>query len=360
MKKKTDAPVAIPDATLLEILMNSLPDTIYFKDAQSRFIKVNKEQAKLLGLSRPREAIGKTDKDFFPEEFAKAAREDEKSLLRSNAPMMDKLEKLQSAQGGVRWFSATKAPIHDTQGNPVGIVGVSRDVTQRQEMEEQLTEINSLRELLLDIITHDLKNPASVILGMSQMLAEEDPENPLFQSIFSSSQSLLKVLESTTILSQAAFGEKIPMQTLSLKALIEEVVYGFEQSLTHHDLTVEMEVGEDIMISANPLISEIFKNYLSNAIKYAPHGKFIRIESKRKKSVVIITVKDQGETIPEAFRQSIFARQVQLEGELKKGRGLGLAIVKRIARAHGGQVWVEPNQPCGNAFCLKLQLPNQF
>ena len=68
----------------------------------------------------------------------------------------------------------------------------------------------------------------------------------------------------------------------------------------------------------------------------------------------MVCVKDFGKTITEADRTAVFKRQVQLEDGEKRGRGLGLAIVKRIAEAHGGEVWVEPNTPTGNSFCLRI------
>ncbi|MBC8193304.1 MAG: ATP-binding protein [FCB group bacterium] len=109
-----------------------------------------------------------------------------------------------------------------------------------------------------------------------------------------------------------------------------------------------------LIIKANPLIAEVFKNYISNAIKYARDGKRIVIESVIENQAVIVRVKDFGKTIAKADREQVFQRQVQLENGKERGRGLGLAIVKRIAAAHDGEVWVEPNTPKGNSFCLRI------
>ena len=119
-------------------------------------------------------------------------------------------------------------------------------------------------------------------------------------------------------------------------------------------MALELNFRDSIFIQANPIISQVFRNFISNAIKYAREGKKILIEAVEKNDAVLIAVKDFGETILEEERQKIFERKYQLENDKSKGRGLGLAIVKRIAEAHDGEVWVEPNKPKGNSFYLRI------
>ena len=180
------------------------------------------------------------------------------------------------------------------------------------------------------------------------------PENKFMEVIYTSSGRLIEVLNQTTILSQAAFGETIPKETLSLNALIKETVDEFAVDLSTVEMECKVAKAPDVIIQANPLIREVFKNYISNAIKYAKDGKRIVLETVIEDQAVIVCVKDFGKTIAEADRDQIFERQVQLENGKERGRGLGLAIVKRIAGAHGGEAWVEPNKPQGNSFCLRI------
>ncbi len=120
---------------LLHALMNNIPDLIYFKDSERRFTRVNMAHAAALGLSDAEEAVGKTDADFFPADFADAAGEDERRLLETGEPLLGKTE---YDQGSGRWFLATKVPTRDANGEVTGLVGISKDVTERRQAEEHL------------------------------------------------------------------------------------------------------------------------------------------------------------------------------------------------------------------------------
>ncbi len=127
---------------LLYALMDSIPDKIYFKDIASHFTRINRAQAQILGAKDPTEAIGKTDFDFFTAELARDTYADEQQIVRSGQPLIDKLEKVTLADGQICWVSTTKAPIVDKEGQVTGIVGISRDITERRRMEEELRRRN--------------------------------------------------------------------------------------------------------------------------------------------------------------------------------------------------------------------------
>jgi len=134
---------------LLRMLMENMPDTIYFKDTLSRFIRVNRAQAEVLGLKSPDDAIGKTDADFFTAEHAQAAYADEQRILESGHGLISKTERIRRADGQYRWVTATKVPLRDADGKTVGLVGISRDTTEHEKAERLLhTLIDSLPDLV--------------------------------------------------------------------------------------------------------------------------------------------------------------------------------------------------------------------
>jgi PAS domain S-box-containing protein len=125
---------------LLRSLMDNIPDNIYFKDASSRFLRINQALTTYFGLSEPAQAIGKTDFDFFTEEHARPASADEQKILRTGEPIVGKEEKETWLDGRVRWVSSTKMPLRDNDGTIIGTFGVARDITNLKLAEEALRE----------------------------------------------------------------------------------------------------------------------------------------------------------------------------------------------------------------------------
>ncbi len=132
----------------MHTLMNFTPDFIYFKDRDSRFIRISRALAQLFGLSDPAQAVGKTDFDFFTQEHARQAYEDEQAVIRMGQPLT-KEERETWADRPDTWVSTTKVPLHDEAGNAVGTFGISRDITKRKQAEAERDRlIGELRDAL--------------------------------------------------------------------------------------------------------------------------------------------------------------------------------------------------------------------
>jgi two-component system sensor histidine kinase/response regulator len=138
------------DCDLLEVLMDNLPEAIYFKDAASRFIQISRSLARRFGLPGPQQARGKTDFDFFGEEHARQAYQSEQELIASGRPVIDLEEKENWPDGRVTWASTTKMPLRDKQGRVVGTFGISHDITDRKQMEDELEQLTRFLDAVLD------------------------------------------------------------------------------------------------------------------------------------------------------------------------------------------------------------------
>jgi PAS domain S-box-containing protein len=134
----------------LRALVDNMPDEIYFKDSESRFLNLNQSVAKNLGVATPAQAMGKTDSDFFPADQAREFRADEQKLMQSGEGMINKIEKRTSAGGKDTWTSTTKVPLRDEQGKVIGLVGINRDLTQLKQTEELLDREHVLLRTVLD------------------------------------------------------------------------------------------------------------------------------------------------------------------------------------------------------------------
>ena len=128
------------ERNLLRTLIDNLPDAVYIKDTQSRFVVANLAAARITGATAPGDLLGKSDCDFYPEEVAAEYRSDEQQLMRTGEPLVDKDEPHRDPQGNPRTVLSTKVPIKDSRGTVVGLVGISRDVTERKQTEETLRE----------------------------------------------------------------------------------------------------------------------------------------------------------------------------------------------------------------------------
>ena len=137
---------------LLRTLIDNMPDQIYVKDTNGRFIVGNQAAAACIGVDSPAELIGKSDLELFPGDCGQGFFHDEQAIIRSGQPIVDQLEQNINAAGVHRWFSTTKVPFKDQSGNVIGIVGMSRDVSLRVAADEAIRLRNRAIEASLDAI----------------------------------------------------------------------------------------------------------------------------------------------------------------------------------------------------------------
>jgi len=136
----------------LRTLIDNLPDLIYFKDRESRFLLCNRATAEFMGVGSPEELIGKTDFDFYPEKTANLFYTDEQNIVKTGKPILNKEEYFKSANGEYVWLSTSKIPIFDGEGNVTGIVGIGRNITEIKEMEKELSRKSKELQLIFDTV----------------------------------------------------------------------------------------------------------------------------------------------------------------------------------------------------------------
>jgi len=138
----------INDSLVIDTIRRDGKDTIYFKDKDSRFIWNNKMHAAQFGFDDPNALIGKTDRDFFPAEFADKARKLELEIMRTGVPIINAEEELAFDEDNIKYYSASKYPLYDKNNNIVGTWGISRDITEQKKLELELERSYHRMELL--------------------------------------------------------------------------------------------------------------------------------------------------------------------------------------------------------------------
>ena len=127
---------------IIETIMEHSEDTFYFKDKDSRFLFISKAVASRLGIDNPDSVIGKTDFDLFKESHASKAYQDEQYIIKTGKPILGKVEMETWLDGSVAWVSTSKYPLLDSSGNIIGTWGVSRNITELKNAEEELERVN--------------------------------------------------------------------------------------------------------------------------------------------------------------------------------------------------------------------------
>jgi len=151
---------------MLGHLLAKLPDRIYFKDLQSRFVRVNNAMAKFHGLRHADNMVGRTDHDFFTMEHAQPAFEDEQEIIRTGQPIIDKLEKETLPDGTIRWALTSKLPLRDQFGEITGTFGISHDVTAMKLLEDTIeAERARLQELSEELRAKNLQMEDDLVVA---------------------------------------------------------------------------------------------------------------------------------------------------------------------------------------------------
>ena len=161
---------------LLNSLLSSIPDAIYFKDARGKFIRANGAMARRLGLVDPIDAVGKTALEMPDQATALALHQLDERVLRSGEPQHYGLEECRRPDGPIEWDLVTRLPLRDGGAAVVGVIGVFRDVTEQKRAEEKIQEAVRRRDQFLAMLSHELRNPLGAVVTATSMLKKEMPD----------------------------------------------------------------------------------------------------------------------------------------------------------------------------------------
>ena len=281
------------------------------------------------------------------------------------------LMRLTKKDGSTIWIEQHSTPIFDKKGNLIALEGISRDITERKNAEEEIIRLDTSRRSLLSNISHELKTPITSIRGHIEAMLDEVITKPsdikhYLKLMHERTLGLSRIINDLFQLSRLESRQiSFNFQSFPLKSLISRVSNKYEEDLLHGVINFKCMVFFDASLYELYLdidrIDQVFTNLINNAIKHTPEQGTITISYNltEDEKHLLIKVVDTGQGIEHKHIPYLFDRfyKVSKSRESSQGSsGLGLAITKEIVEAHKGHIWVESKQAFGSSFCFTLPL----
>ena len=351
---------------LLNSLLSSVPDAIYFRDTRGRFIRTNPAATARLGLSSPEQAVGKTPFEVPDHEAAMLLHRQDEEVLKTGKAQHYKLES-RLRDGVTSWDLATRLPLRDKAGEIVGVIGVFRDVTMERAAEEKIREAVRRRDEFLAMLSHELRNPLAAVVTATELLKEEvasaERGPGLVQVLDRQSQQMSRLLDDLLDASRVTQNKiELRKQRLDLRAVVEEAVAAVRPMMQAHDVHFSLVVdGQPLWIEADASrLQQVFVNLLTNAAKYTQKGGHVWLEAARDGKTACVKVRDDGTGIAPDMLDAIFDLFVQSNRTLERaqgGIGVGLTLAKSLVEMHGGTLSAQSDgEGKGSTFVLCLPL----
>ncbi len=359
----------------MRALVSSIPDPIFYKDHEGRYLGCNDAYAAMVGRT-PEQIRGLTCEDLFPPDVAAAMR------TRDNA-MMQSLQRV-SAEHWVTYPDGRRAlldtmvsPLWYEDGQQGGLLGVSRDITDRKEEEdavrrakEAAEEATQMKSDFLANMSHEIRTPMNAIIGMSHLALKTDltpRQRDYITKVQSSGQHLLGIINDILDFSKVEAG-KLTIENIDfeLDKVLDNVANLIAEKCSEKGLELVFSIAQDVpptLVGDSLRVGQILINYANNAVKYTEQGEVViaaRVRERTDRDVLLhFSVSDTGIGLNDEQISRLFQSFSQADSSTTRrfgGTGLGLAISKNLAGLMGGEVGVTSVPGSGSTFWFTVRL----
>lgn len=364
----------IPTAEFYSQIIDSLQDySIFTLDNDLIVTSWSSGSAKIFGYE-PDEIIGKHFDIIFTEEDKQNGipkREIQISLIEGRATdnrwHICKDNSLFYAYGLV-------FPLIGAEGEMLGYVKILRDLTERRKSEEavkkyvkDLEELNTHKESVLSILSHDLRSPLTGIIGIAKYLRsnyekmQPSAVKEMLEALYDSSTNELNMLDYLVEWARIKYASEVFTPTkIELAQYVNRVFETLNETASVNAINLHHEIVENTSVFADgKMLLSVIQNIVSNAIKHTKAGGDITISAKSKDDKIIIQIKDTGVGMSRKIQDKLFTPQMHLLSESRKddkGAGIGLLLVKGFLEKNGGEIWVESVEGVGSSFYFTLPI----
>ncbi len=366
--------------TLLRTLIDHLPEYIYVKDRQSRFLIANSFTAQVMGASSPDDLIGRTDADFYDPEVAAGYLAAERELFRDGKAIVGHEETVVDQRTGERrWVLTTKIPMRNISGEIIGLVGAGQDITQRKLAEQELIAARDAAEAatrakseFLANMSHEIRTPMNGVIGMSSLLLDTEltsEQREFVEIIRTCGEQLLGIINDILDFSKIEAGHmELEEHPFEVRRCVEDALDLVAHRAAAKGLDLAYMLDDNVpgsIVGDVTRVRQILVNLLSNAIKFTEDGHVLVHVSRKQEPddadpdacCLLFRVEDTGIGIPADKQDRLFKSFSQVDASTTRrfgGTGLGLAISKRLTEMMGGSIWVESVDGEGSTFSFAI------
>ena len=361
--------------SLLRSLLDNTDDLIFHKLPDGTYSGCNAAMSRLLGRDEA-EIIGRTNDGLYPAE--RAARLDaatSEAFATRRAVRLD--EWVTRADGTRSLYEVVKTPFFNERGDPIGLVGIARDVTARKEAEDRMRELaekadhaTRMKSAFLANMSHEIRTPMNGVLGMLELMLDTEltvEQRKLAEVCQTSAESLLALLNDILDHSKIEAGHlELEEVGYDLQRVLAAAIRLMVARASEGDNELVLDIRPDV--PANVLgdpgrLRQVITNLVANSIKFTKAGEVVvtveRVGDDGERPLVRFAVRDSGIGIAPDQQQSIFAEFTQADSSITRkygGTGLGLSICQRLVALMGGELKVESELGKGSTFHFTVPL----